>query len=129
MLQSRTPTAHTVPWVSAMSCTSTWRASVTTRSMNTVASPKALSPSARALAKASARPSSSSTRRMPRPPPPAVALIISGYPIAAACRRASSSDSTGPPLHGATGTSDALGQQLGLDLVAEAAHDLRARDR
>ena len=45
MLQSRTPTAHTVPWWSAMIWTSTWRAPVTTRSMNTVGSPKALPPS------------------------------------------------------------------------------------
>ena len=46
----------------------------------------------------------SSTRRMPRPPPPAVALIISGKPMRAAWRSASSTVSTGPPLHGATGT-------------------------
>ena len=78
MLQSRTPTAQTVPWVSAISWTSTWRAPVTTRSMNTVGSPNALPPSERALSNASASPDSSSTRRMPRPPPPAVALIISG---------------------------------------------------
>ena len=78
MLQSRTPTAHAVPCSSAINWTSTWRAPVTTRSMNTVASPNALSPSERALSNASARPASSSTRRMPRPPPPEVALIISG---------------------------------------------------
>ncbi len=74
--------------------------------MKTVASPNAFSPSARALVNASARPAASSTLRMPRPPPPAVALIISGKPIASACLRASSIDSTGPPLHGATGTPD-----------------------
>ena len=105
MLQSRTPAAHTVPWESAISWTSTWRAPVTTRSMNTVASPNVLRPSALALAKASASSPSSSTRRIPRPPPPAVALIINGYPMCAACRRAASTVSTGPPLHGATGTS------------------------
>ena len=44
------------------------------------------------------------TRRMPRPPPPAAALIISGKPMRSACSRASSTVSTGPLLHGATGT-------------------------
>ena len=78
MLQSRTPTAHAVPCWSAISWTSTWRAPVTTRSMNTVASPNAFNPSDRALSNASANPASSSTRRMPRPPPPDVALTING---------------------------------------------------
>ena len=41
---------------------------------------------------------------MPRPPPPAAALIISGKPSSEAIRWASSTLSTDPPLHGATGT-------------------------
>ena len=49
MLQSRTPGAHTVPYWSAISWTSTWRAPVTTLSMNTVGSPNALAPSDLAL--------------------------------------------------------------------------------
>ena len=45
MEQSRTPSAHAVPWLSAISCTSTWRAPVTRRSRNTVPLPKARSAS------------------------------------------------------------------------------------
>ena len=43
--QSRTPSAQAVPWLSAISCTSTWRAPVTSRSRNTVPLPKARSAS------------------------------------------------------------------------------------
>ena len=43
--QSRTPIAQAVPWASAMSCTSTCRAPVTSRSRKTVPLPKALSAS------------------------------------------------------------------------------------
>ena len=50
--QSRTPTAHAAPSPSAITCTSMWRAGVTSRSMNTVSSPKASCASARALASA-----------------------------------------------------------------------------
>ena len=39
--QSRTPTAHAVPWPSAITCTSTWRAAATSRSSSTVPSPNA----------------------------------------------------------------------------------------
>ena len=40
MEQSRTPSAQAVPWLSAISCTSTWRAPVTSRSRKTVPLPK-----------------------------------------------------------------------------------------
>ena len=43
--QSRTPSAHAVPWPSAITWTSTCRAPVTSRSRNTTPLPKARSAS------------------------------------------------------------------------------------
>ncbi len=72
--QSRVPSAHTCPWVSARICTSTWRASATNASTNTEASPKAAAASVAAARSASASSAGDPTRLMPRPPPPAAAL-------------------------------------------------------
>ena len=102
--QSRTPAAHAWPWPSAISCTSMWCALPTIASMKTVPSPNESWASRRLLVSAVSSSLSSATLRMPRPPPPAAALIISGKPIRSACSRASSIVSTGPLLHGATGT-------------------------
>ena len=76
--QSRTPSAQAVPWLSAISCTSTWRAPVTRRSRKTVPLPKERSASSLVRWKASSRSAAEATMRMPRPPPPALALSISG---------------------------------------------------
>ena len=103
MLQSRTPSAHTLPATSAATWTSMWRAPVNRRSMNTVGSPNDRAASALARSKDSARPSIPSTNRIPRPPPPAAALTRSGNPMRSAWWRAASRSSTGPPLHAATG--------------------------
>ena len=46
MLQSRMPTAQTVPKSSAITWTSTWRAAASLRSMKTVGSPNACRASA-----------------------------------------------------------------------------------
>ncbi len=78
MEQSRTPSAQAVPWLSAISCTSTWRAPVTSRSRKTVPLPKERSASSLVRWKASSRSAAEATMRMPRPPPPALALSISG---------------------------------------------------
>ncbi len=78
MLQSRVPTAWTRPFTSAMTCTSTWRASGAKASTSSVASPKAARASWAALAKAPASSSAARTMRMPRPPPPAAALSSTG---------------------------------------------------
>ena len=71
---SRSPSASTVPWASASSCTSTCRAPSTQRSQNTVSSPNAASASrprglerGLELGARSARPASRG--RLPRPRP------------------------------------------------------------
>ena len=100
MEHSRSPTAHTVPCWSAITCTSMCRPDGRYGSANTVPSPKAASASARAPA---SWPSSSAgvrTTRIPRPPPPEEALISSGKSDAVADRLSSagsSSASTGTP--------------------------------
>ena len=76
--QSRSPRWITEPWVSASTCTSTWRALPIQRSTNRVPSPNAASASREAEVKASRRPAGLSTRTMPRPPPPADALSSTG---------------------------------------------------
>ena len=76
--QSRTPMAQAVPWPSAISCTSTWRAPVTRRSRKTVPLPNARSASSLVRWKASSSSAREPTIRIPRPPPPAVAFSISG---------------------------------------------------
>src|SRR3954466_4406809 len=130
--QSRTPAAHAVPWPSAISCTSMWCALPTIASMNTVPSPNASWASRRLVVSAFSSSSGEATLRMPRPPPPAAALIINGKPIRSACSRASSIVSTGPFEQGAPGTppreahARLRGHQLGLDLVAQRAHDVAA---
>src|SRR5665647_3003786 len=73
--QSRTPSAHAVPWPSAMTCTSTCRAPVTRRSRNTTPLPKARAASSRVRSNASVSSWSEVTTRMPRPPPPAGRLL------------------------------------------------------
>ncbi len=127
MLQSRTPTAHTAPWSSAMSWTSTCRAASTTRSMKTVASPKALSPSLRALSNAGASPVSSSTRRMPSSAAAGGRLdhqrVADRFRVVA--RRGEVVNRAAAPRRDRH--AGLLGQQLGADLVAEPAHDVRAR--
>ena len=77
-LQSRTPSVHTVPSASAMTCTSTCRPPRMARSRKTVASPAVFDASELARSNASSRSSGAGTNRMPRPPPPAVALTMSG---------------------------------------------------
>ena len=78
IVQSRTPTAQAVPWPSAMSCTSTCRAPVTSDSRNITPLPNARAASSLVWANTAASSASEPTLRMPRPPPPAVALSISG---------------------------------------------------
>ena len=121
--QSRTPAAHAVPWPSAISCTSMWCALPTIASMKTVPSPNESAASRREVLSACSSWSSFSTLRMPRPPPPAAALIISGKPMRSACSRASSIVSTGPLLHGATGTPACSAISLDWILSPELAHD------
>ena len=55
MEHSRSPSVHTVPCVSASTCTSMWRAPVSSGSQNTAGSPNADSASRRADSSASAR--------------------------------------------------------------------------
>ncbi|CAM5323130.1 hypothetical protein SALBM217S_01640 [Streptomyces griseoloalbus] len=76
--QSRVPSAHTVPWVSARTCTSTWRPFSRYGSTNTSPSPKALAASARAATSSASRSARRRTTRMPRPPPPAAAFTSTG---------------------------------------------------
>ena len=121
-----TPTAHAVPWPSAMTWTSTWRAPVTTRSMNTVASPNALSPSERALSNASARPSSASTRRMPAPAAAGGRLDhqrVADLGGVDPCLLQRVDRPAAPWRHWHVGL---LGEALGADLVAEPAHHIGA---
>ena len=121
--QSRTPTAQRRRGRRRSTCTSTWRAGVDEPlHAARVPSPKACCASARALANAAASSSGASTRRMPRPPPPAVALIISGKPIVSAWRAASSTRVDRPAAPGRDRHAGLLGEPLGRDLVAEAAH-------
>ncbi len=103
-VQSRTPTAHTVPYPSAITWTSTWRAAGIIFSRNTVGSPNANRASPCAAVSAAVSSASACTTRMPRPPPPAAAFNTRGYPSRAACAVACSASSTGWPLHGTTGT-------------------------
>ena len=107
------PRAQALPWSSAMTCTSTWRAPVTSRSISTLASPNARRASSRARSRAGAARPPSSRIRIPRPPPPAAALIISGKPIAAAWRSASSSVSHRPAAPRGDRDPDLLGEELG----------------
>ena len=113
---------------SPMICTSTWRAPSTSRSRKTVASPKAFE---RLGARARRRPRRAprrraragcrDRRRRPSPSPSA------GSRAARRAARVLEVSSTGPPLHGATGTPACLGHALRADLVAEPPHHLRAR--
>ena len=117
------PAAHTLPWWSAITWTSTWRASVICRSRNTVGSPKAWRASVRAISKA---PASSAGVRRPADAPAAAAGgrldEAAGSRCARRRRTASSRSATGPPLHGMTGTPGLLGQPLVTDLVADPSH-------
>ena len=127
MLQSRTPGAQTVPWWSAISWTSTWRAPVTTRSRNTVGSPNALAPSDLALSNAAAS---------------CAGIVDAADAAAASARGGLDHQRVADPLGVIGGILDRvdgtaaprrdryvglLGQQLGGDLVAELAHHVRAR--
>ena len=104
-VQSRTPTAHIVPWWSAMTWTSTWRAPAIRRSRNTVGvAERVARPSARARSKAS--PSSAGVVD----PPDAAAAAAGGrldhqrVAERSACAARVVERRTGPPLHGTTGT-------------------------
>ncbi len=95
MEQSRSPTIHTVPCVSAMTWTSMCRAVGRYGSTNTVSSPKAESASAPAAASSPSRAAGSVTTRIPRPPPPADAFTSSGK--SAAVAESGSTDRIGTP--------------------------------
>ena len=113
-----------------MICTSTWRASVDHPLHEHRGIAERLEPLG-----AGARERLGEAGRVVDPPDATAAATGRGLDhqrVADRVRRAgaaSSIDSTGPPLHGATGTSDSLGEQLGPDLVAEPAHHVRARAR
>ena len=104
-LQSRTPTAQAVPWPSAISCTSTWRAGSISFSSRTASSPKASRASARALRERRLRARSGSVD--PADPAPAAARrrldqqrIADPLGVRDRLRRGLP---TAPPLQGATG--------------------------
>ena len=103
-LQSRSPKATTLPWLSAMICTSTWRGFCTARSKYMVLSPKPLTDSRCAMLNMSAKSSSDSDTRMPLPPPPEEALIMMGQPMSRACSSASSTSCSPFFVPGTTGT-------------------------
>ncbi len=102
--QSRSPSATTLPWLSAMICTSTWRGFCTARSRYMVLSPKPLTDSRWAMLNMSAKSSSDSDTRMPLPPPPDDALIMMGQPMSFACSKASSTSCRPFLVPGTTGT-------------------------
>ena len=93
---SRSPTAHTVPWRSAITCTSMWRPVARYGSQKTVGSPNAEPASAAAASSSPGRSASDRTTRMPRPPPPADAFTSTGRSASVTASGASSS-STGTP--------------------------------
>ena len=76
--QSRSKRCSTVPWLSARTCTSTWRPCSTYFSISIVSSPNALLASRWAEATAAAYSSALRTMRMPLPPPPAAAFTSTG---------------------------------------------------
>ncbi len=82
--QSRSNRCTVSPDASARICTSMCRGRSTACSTNIVGSPKAVSASRIAAARASGSASGVSTRRMPRPPPPATAFTNTGKPIRSA---------------------------------------------
>src|SRR3984885_11210035 len=93
---SRSPTAHTVPWESAITWTSTWWPVGRQRSQNTVGSPNADWASRWAAATSLSSASNWSTTRIPRPPPPEDAFTSTGN-WSAVTVSGSSSSSTGTP--------------------------------
>ena len=70
---------------------------------------------------------SSATLRMPRPPPPAAALIISGKPMRSRVLARLLDRLDRPVAPRRDRHAGLLGHQLGLDLVAQRAHDVAAR--
>ena len=102
--QSRSPSATTLPWLSAIICTSTWRGFCTARSRYIVLSAKAFTLSRCAMLNMSAKSSSDSDTRMPLPPPPDDALIMMGQPILRACSSASPTSWMPFFVPGTTGT-------------------------
>ena len=102
--QSRSPRATTLPWLSAIICTSTWRGFCTARSRYIVLSAKAFTLSRCAMLNMSAKSSSDSDTRMPLPPPPDDALIMMGQPILRACSSASPTSWMPFFVPGTTGT-------------------------
>ena len=95
ILHSRSPRCTTLPYVSAINCTSIWWAGETAFSIYTRPSPKALLASLRAVRSEESRSLGSRTKRMPFPPPPAAALRRMGYPnCSAVVTKAASSPSS-----------------------------------
>ena len=126
--QSRTPAAHAWPWPSAISCTSMWCALPTIASMKTVPSPNA-SCGLGARAVVSAGSSSPSSSDLADAAPAAAGGRLDHQREADALRVLARlldrlDRAVGPRRDRHAGL---LGHQLGLDLVAQLAHDVAAR--
>ena len=93
--------------------------------MKTTGSPNVASASARVRSKAASMSPADRTIRMPRPPPPLRALSMSGYPIDSPWRTCLLDVTHRAATPGRDRNTGLLGQELGLDLVAELAHGAR----
>ena len=127
--QSRTPSAHAVPWPSAITCTSTWRAPVTRRSRNTHAAAEgALGLQAGALVGVGELVVAADD---PDAPAAAAGGRLEHQRVADLGRRAlgrvqALDRAAAPRRHR---DADLLGDQLRADLVAELAHRVRRSGR